>query len=45
VTIALGTDTPFPHHVAGFAVHDELCLYVDAGLSAVEVLRGARPYQ
>ena len=41
VVVALGTDTPFPHQIPGFAVHDELALYVDAGLSPVEALRCA----
>lgn len=41
VTIALGTDTPFPHLVPGFSVHDELAMYVDAGLSPVDALRSA----
>ena len=38
---AHAADTPFPHHIAGFAVHDELALYVDAGLTPVEALRCA----
>jgi hypothetical protein len=41
VTIALGTDTPFPHLVPGFSVHDELAMYVDAGLRPVDALRSA----
>ncbi len=41
VTIALGTDTPFPHLAPGFSVHDELAMYVDAGLSPVDALRSA----
>jgi len=41
VPVALGTDTPFPHEIPGFAVHDELSLYVDAGLSPVDALRCA----
>lgn len=41
VTVALGTDTPFPHLVPGMSVHDELSMYTDAGLSPVEALRSA----
>ncbi len=41
LTIALGTDTPFPHLVPGFSVHDELAMYVDAGMKPVEALRSA----
>ncbi|MBI3943493.1 MAG: amidohydrolase family protein [Chloroflexi bacterium] len=41
VTIALGTDTPFPHLVPGFSVHDELAMYVDAGIKPVDALRSA----
>lgn len=41
VTIALGTDTPFPHLIPGFSVHDELAMYVDAGLRPVDALRSA----
>jgi imidazolonepropionase-like amidohydrolase len=41
VTIALGTDTPFPHLVPGFSVHDELAMYVDAGLTPLAALRAA----
>lgn len=41
VPVALGTDTPFPHEVPGFAVHDELAMYVEAGLSPVDALRCA----
>lgn len=41
VTVALGTDTPFPHLVPGMSVHDELAMYVDAGLSPVDALRSA----
>lgn len=40
-TLALGTDTPFPHLIPGFSVHDELAMYVDAGLSPVDALRSA----
>lgn len=41
MTIALGTDTPFPHLFPGFAVHDELVQYVDAGLRPIDALRSA----
>jgi imidazolonepropionase-like amidohydrolase len=39
VTIALGTDTPFPHLIPGFSLHDELSMYVDAGIKPVDALR------
>lgn len=41
VTVALGTDAPFPHLVPGMSVHDELAMYVDAGLTPVDALRSA----
>lgn len=41
VVTALGTDTPFPHLIPGFSVHDELAMYVDAGLRPVEALSAA----
>ena len=41
VTVAVGTDTPFPHLVPGFSLHDELSMYVDAGLRPVDALRAA----
>jgi hypothetical protein len=41
LTIALGTDTPFPHLVPGFSVHDELAMYVDAGIKPLDALRSA----
>ncbi|MCE9591852.1 MAG: amidohydrolase family protein [Planctomycetes bacterium] len=41
VTVAVGTDTPFPHLVPGFSVHDELAMFVDAGIKAVDALRSA----
>ncbi len=41
VTVALGTDTPFPHLVPGMSVHDELAMYTDAGIPAVDALRSA----
>jgi len=41
VCTALGMDTPFPHLIPGFSVHDELAMYVDAGLRPVEALTAA----
>lgn len=41
VVIALGTDTPFPHLIPGMSVHDELAMYSDAGIPAVDALRSA----
>jgi imidazolonepropionase-like amidohydrolase len=41
VTVALGTDTPFPHLVPGMSVHDELAMYGDAGIPPVDALRSA----
>jgi len=41
VVIALGTDTPFPHLIPGFSVHDELAMYADAGLRPIDALRSA----
>jgi imidazolonepropionase-like amidohydrolase len=41
VAIGLGTDTPFPNVIPGFSVHDELAMYVDAGLSPIDALRVA----
>ena len=41
VIISLGTDTPFPHLIPGFSVHDELAMYVDAGITPVDALRSA----
>ena len=41
VAIAMGTDTPFPHLVPGFSMHDELAMYVDAGIKPVAALRSA----
>jgi imidazolonepropionase-like amidohydrolase len=41
VVIGLGSDTPFPHLVPGFSLHDELAMYVDAGIGPVDALRSA----
>ena len=40
VTIAAGTDAPFVL-IPGFSFHDELALYVDAGLEPIDALRAA----
>jgi imidazolonepropionase-like amidohydrolase len=37
--LLLGTDETNPFIVAGFSVHDELALFVEAGLSPYEALR------
>lgn len=39
--LAIGTDTPFQFIIPGFSVHDELAMWVDAGLPAVAALRAA----
>jgi imidazolonepropionase-like amidohydrolase len=39
VGILAGTDTPNPYSIPGFAVHDELELLVEAGLSPARALR------
>jgi hypothetical protein len=39
--ILAGTDAGNPYVVAGFALHDELALLVDAGLTPAEALRAA----
>ena len=41
VTVAAGTDTPFPNLMPGFSLHDELAQYVDAGISPLDTLRAA----
>ncbi len=41
VRILAGTDTPYPYCVPGFALHEELALLVDSGLSPAEALRTA----
>jgi imidazolonepropionase-like amidohydrolase len=41
VELLAGTDTGSGYPVGGFALHDELALYVQAGLSPIEVLRTA----
>ena len=39
--VLVGTDTPNPFVVQGFAVHDELSNFVDAGFTPTEALRTA----
>jgi len=41
VRILAGTDTPYPYSVPGFALHEELALLVEAGLSPAAALRTA----
>jgi hypothetical protein len=41
VGLLAGTDAPYPGCLPGFAVHDELALLVEAGLSPAEALRTA----
>jgi hypothetical protein len=41
VGILAGTDTPYPYCVPGFALHEELALLAEAGLSPAAALRAA----
>ncbi len=41
VKLLAGTDTAYGYPVAGFALHDELALFVQAGLSPMEALQTA----
>jgi imidazolonepropionase-like amidohydrolase len=41
VTVAIGTDSPFPRLTPGFSVHDEMGVHTDAGIAPVDVLRSA----
>ncbi len=41
VTVAIGTDTPFPRLPPGFSLHDEMGVYADAGIAPVDILRSA----
>lgn len=41
VITAIGTDTPFPRVTPGFSLHDEMGMYVDAGIKPVDVLKSA----
>ncbi|MCC6424036.1 MAG: amidohydrolase family protein [Phycisphaerales bacterium] len=40
-TLAVGTDAPFAYILPGFGVHDELAMFVDAGVPEVASLRAA----
>lgn len=37
--LLIGTDTPNPFVVPGFAIHDELAAFIDAGIPVADVLR------
>lgn len=39
--IIIGTDTPWPYVIPGFAVHDELALIVDSGIQPKDAIRMA----
>jgi len=41
VPLMTGTDAPFDFVVPGFALHEELALFVEAGLTPLEALRAA----
>jgi imidazolonepropionase-like amidohydrolase len=41
VKLLAGTDTAYGYPVGGFALHDELKLFVRAGLSSLEALQTA----
>jgi imidazolonepropionase-like amidohydrolase len=41
VHILAGTDSPAPYVFPGFALHEELAMLVDAGLTPMEALRAA----
>jgi imidazolonepropionase-like amidohydrolase len=41
VKLLAGTDTAYGYPVGGFALHDELALFVNAGLSPMEALQTA----
>jgi imidazolonepropionase-like amidohydrolase len=41
VTLVVGTDLANPNVFAGFAVHEEMKLWQDAGIPAIDVLRAA----
>lgn len=41
VRVLAGTDSPAPYVFPGFALHEELAMLVDAGLSPIEALRTA----
>ena len=44
VELLAGTDNGAPHCITGFSLHDELALFVRAGLSPIEALRTATYY-
>lgn len=37
--LLIGTDTPNPFVLPGFAIHDEMAMFVEAGIPVLEVLR------
>jgi len=39
--IVIGTDTPWPYVIPGFAVHDELALIVESGIDPKDAIRMA----
>jgi imidazolonepropionase-like amidohydrolase len=41
VKLLAGTDIGYGYPIAGFALHDELALFVQAGLSPMEALQTA----
>jgi len=41
VHVLAGTDSPAPYVLPGFALHEELAMLVDAGLSPMEALQAA----
>ncbi len=38
IPLPVGTDSPWPYLIPGFSMHDELSMYVDAGISPVDAL-------
>lgn len=38
IPLPIGTDSPWPYLIPGFSVHDELSMYVDAGIAPVDAL-------
>ena len=41
VPLVIGTDLANPNVVAGFSLHDEMAMFADAGVPAIDVLRAA----
>jgi imidazolonepropionase-like amidohydrolase len=41
VTLLVGTDLLFPGIIPGYAVHEEMAIWQDAGIPAADVLRSA----